>query len=47
MSYHIEIEPPARKAMRKLDPGVLRRVDEAIRALAGDPRPFGYAKMEG
>ena len=33
--------------MRRLDPEILRRVDAAIRDLANDPRPHGYAKMHG
>lgn len=47
MSYRIEIEGRARKALARLDPPVLREADRVIVALAENPRPLGCRAMKG
>ena len=47
MNYSIVIERPARKQLDKLDHQTYERIKTAINDLQTDPRPFGYAKMEG
>ena len=47
MTYRIEILPAAERQMRNLDPPVRRRVDTAIEALRGDPRPHGCKRLSG
>jgi len=47
--YTIEVAPRAARALRRLrnDQQLLRRLDEAIRSLASDPRPSGCRKLVG
>ncbi len=45
-SYRIEFTRSARKELLKLQPFAARRIDEAIRSLAGDPFPPGCRKLE-
>ncbi len=47
MTYRIEIDRPAQKALRGLDGSIRSRVIEAIQALAADPRPSGSTKLVG
>ena len=47
MTYRIEIDRPARKALDALDGSVHSRVVAAILGLADDPRPSGCTKMTG
>lgn len=44
-SYRVELLPRVLRDLRRIDIGVRRRVDAAIRALAGDPRPHGCRKL--
>ncbi|MGH3600652.1 MAG: type II toxin-antitoxin system RelE family toxin [Pseudonocardiaceae bacterium] len=46
-AYRIELRPGAVRALRKLDPGVRRRVHGAIALLAQDPRPPGARTLQG
>ena len=45
MTYRIDVKPAARKALRDLPRPVLARIDEAILALAENPRPAGCVKL--
>ena len=45
--YRVELLPAAQKQLRRIDSGPRRRIDEAIRALGGDPRPHGCRKLAG
>ncbi len=47
MAYTIRATKSAEKEIRKLHPEIRRRVRDAIRALAGEPRPDGVRKMSG
>lgn len=47
MRYSIEVTPRARKQLLKLPDNVSRRVEDAISALADDPRPAGARKLTG
>ena len=47
MRYSIEVTPRARRDMLKLPGHVSRRVEDAISALAHDPRPAGARKLTG
>jgi len=47
MSYTIEISRRARKAMLRLPTDVQAQMEQAIDALAIDPRPHGCVKMKG
>lgn len=45
MSYGLEVEDRAGKELLKLPKKAVRRISEAIRALADDPRPPGVKKL--
>ena len=47
MAYRIAIDPPALKALKRLDTPVRRRHEAAIDALADNPRPAGCKKLTG
>lgn len=47
MVYRIEIAPATARALRKLDPTALRRVQAAIELLATEPRPPEARKLAG
>jgi mRNA interferase RelE/StbE len=46
-SYRIVILPVAERQLRRIDSGPRKRIDTAILALAGDPRPNGCRKLSG
>jgi mRNA interferase RelE/StbE len=45
--YRVEILPAVERQLRRIDSGARRRIDAAILALAGDPRPHGCRKLSG
>lgn len=45
MTYQIQIEKAALKALDKLEKRTQAEIRQTIRNLAGDPRPFGYKKL--
>jgi mRNA interferase RelE/StbE len=45
--YAVLLEAAAERSLRRLDPSVLPRVVQALRSLAGDPRPHGCRKLTG
>jgi len=47
LTYRVDIESAARRQMRSLPLAISRRIDEAIHALAFDPRPRGFRQMAG
>ena len=47
MTFQIEILPPARKQLAKLDRQVRERVRHAIDGLAENPRPPGFKPLVG
>ena len=47
MKYTILFRASVKREMRRLDAGVAKRVDEAILALAENPRPAGCVKLSG
>ena len=46
-TYRIELAPAAQRQARRLGRHDVRRVREAIRTLASDPRPAGCTKLAG
>lgn len=46
-SYRIEFTTAAAKELRKLDPGIRRRILSGIAELEQDPRPAGCKKLTG
>ena len=46
-SYRIEFTRSASKDLRSIDRQWIRRILEAVEALAGDPRPSGCKKLVG
>ncbi|GGJ73820.1 type II toxin-antitoxin system RelE family toxin [Glutamicibacter ardleyensis] len=46
-SYRVEFTTAAAKDLKKLDPGVRRRILSGIADLARDPRPRGCKKLVG
>ena len=46
-SYRIEFTTAAAKELRKLDPGIRRRILSGIAELGQDPRPAGCKKLVG
>lgn len=46
-TYRVVILPAAERQLGRIDSGPRRRIDAAIWALAGDPRPHGCRKMSG
>lgn len=47
MIYSVVIAPSARREVINLPNSVLPKIDEAIIALAGNPRPYGSVKLRG
>lgn len=47
MSYRVEIDRSALRALAKLDKPVRRRIQAAIDQLAEQPRPAGCVKLSG
>jgi mRNA interferase RelE/StbE len=47
VTYRVQIQPPARKQLEKLDHQVRERVGRAIDALADNPRPQGCKHLVG
>ena len=47
MNYRIVMDPPALKALKRLDPPARRRIEAAINGLADNPRPRGCKKLTG
>lgn len=45
--YRVEFKPSAAKAVERLPRAAQRRVLAAVGALADNPRPVGYRKLEG
>ncbi len=45
--YKIELRRSAEQEARKIPTQYLARIIEAIRALAGNPFPHGYRKLQG
>ncbi|MCC6164424.1 MAG: type II toxin-antitoxin system RelE/ParE family toxin [Acidobacteria bacterium] len=45
--YRVDISKPAARDFDRLDPPVQTRMAEALRALAGDPRPPGCVTLKG
>lgn len=46
-TYEVEQLPRAERDLRRLDPRIRRRVLARIVALGGEPRPSGYANLQG
>lgn len=46
-SYRVEFTAAAAKELRKLDPGIRRRILSGISELERDPRPAGCKKLAG
>ena len=46
-SYRVEFTTAAAKELRRLDPGIRRRVLSGIAELEQDPRPAGCKKLAG
>lgn len=47
MKYHIEIDPSAEKALRKIEAKFALKIRERIRSLADAPRHMGAIKLVG
>lgn len=47
MAYAVDLTPAARRELRKLDPGIQRRLVRAILELERDPRPSGTKALSG
>lgn len=45
--YRVSLTPGAQRALRRLDRPVLRRILDALDALALDPRPHGAKALQG
>jgi len=45
--YRIELRPAAIRSLRKLEPGIRRRIQGAIALLAQNPRPPGARAFQG
>lgn len=46
-NYRVAILPAVERQLRRIDSGARKRIDAAILALAGDPRPHGGRKLSG
>jgi mRNA interferase RelE/StbE len=46
-THRVVILPAAERQLGRIDSGHRRRIDAAILALAGDPRPNGCRKLSG
>ena len=47
MIYLVRLESVAERELKRLPNDILRRVDEALRSLADNPRPRGVKKLRG
>jgi mRNA interferase RelE/StbE len=45
--WRLEVTPPARRDLRRLDPPVRRRVAEALNRLVADPSSGDIIKLQG
>ena len=45
--WQVIIHRKAERVLKRLDGEMLERIRQAIRGLAGDPRPLGYKKLTG
>jgi len=45
--YRIKLRPAAIRSLRKLEPGIRRRIQGAIALLAQNPRPPGARALQG
>lgn len=45
MAYSVTLRPAARRALRRLDKPVQKRIAEALRALEDEPRPQGVKAL--
>jgi mRNA interferase RelE/StbE len=45
--WRIEITPPARRDLKRLDPPIRRRITAALRALVADPSSGELVKLRG
>ncbi len=45
--YRIEFQRRPKRILRRLPKSILQRLEEAIDALAEDPRPPGHTKLSG
>jgi mRNA interferase RelE/StbE len=45
--YRIELRPAAIRSLRKIEPGIRRRIQGAIALLAQNPRPPGARALQG
>ena len=46
-TYAVELRPAVRRALRKLDKPIARRLVVALTALGSDPRPAGVKALSG
>ena len=46
-SYRVELAPAAQRQTRRLEARDARRIRDALRKLADDPRPAGSVKLTG
>ena len=46
-AYRVEFTTAAARQVRKLEPGIRRRIAAAIGALSTDPRPAGTKALQG
>ena len=47
MTYKVEVEKKAAKALEKINDPDYYRIKTTILNLANDPRPYGYIKLKG
>ena len=45
--WKVIIQRKAERVLKRLDGETLERIRQAIRGLAGEPRPMGYKKLTG
>jgi mRNA interferase RelE/StbE len=45
MTYHVRVTPSAEKDRQRLEPAIRKRIDSALRSLAGNPRSRGSHKL--
>jgi len=47
MTYKVEVERKAAKALERINDPDYSRIKTAILSLANEPRPYGYIKLKG
>ena len=45
--YEVVLHPRTEKELNKIPREIFLKIDQAIRGLSGNPRPFGVKKLEG